>query len=307
MRPGQHLFHVNPVSRSINPFALASKIKRPLLLDGATGSLLQRSGLKPDPNLWFSHLNLENPQSVINVHKSYLNAGADIITTNTFRTNPIALRNTSGYNPVELIKQAVMLVNEATGKEPVFIAGSNPPAEDSYQAERKVSKKELELNHKEHIQLLMENGCHFILNETQSHFDEIKIISEFCSANEIPYIISLFFDSNFRLLSGEPVIEAVSFIRDHSPLAVGFNCISIEIFKSFLAMFSAESVWGFYLNYGLGKTTDEEIINSAEPGTEKNIIRESLKKDVSFIGGCCGSGPEHIKRIKTVIDGNNNS
>jgi len=78
-----------------NLFTFSRKINRPLLLDGAMGSLLQQKGVKSEGELWTSVANLKIPELVFTIHDSYIKAGADIITTNTFRTNPLAVRSQS--------------------------------------------------------------------------------------------------------------------------------------------------------------------------------------------------------------------
>jgi homocysteine S-methyltransferase len=307
MKKGQQLFSINNTSSQLNPFSLAVKVKRPLILDGAMGSFLHQKGYTPDTHLWFSHLNIDHPEAVKEIHSSYISAGADIITTNTFRTNPVAVSRQSKYNSTELVKEAVQIAREAAEGKTVFIAGSNPPAEDSYQAERRISKKDLQINHSKHIDLLIENGCHFVLNETQSHFDEIRIISRFCSDNDIPFIISLFYDENFRILSGENVFEVIRFVSDYDPLAIGVNCINPKLFKSFLIKLEIINCWGFYLNYGLGNITDIRLTDALPPVSVSEILLAGIHKNASFIGGCCGSGPEHIKFIRNLIYGNHNS
>jgi homocysteine S-methyltransferase len=307
MKEGQQLFRVNRVSHLVNPFSLAVKINRPLILDGAMGSLLHNKGFEPDPDLWFSHLNIENPPAVTEVHKAYIEAGADIVTTNTFRTNPAAVSRQSKYSSEELIKAAVRNAKEAVSDSAVFIAGSNPPAEDSYKSERTISIDKLQYNHQKHIELLMENGCSFILNETQSHFDEVEIICRFCFDNKISQVVSLYFDENFRLLSGENVFEVLEIISGYQPLSIGFNCINIALFKSFLLKLQMKQNWGFYLNFGTGSVTDKELKNSFEPEAVNDIVRGTTNKNLSFIGGCCGSGPKHINYIRELIYGNHNS
>lgn len=291
-----------------NPFKEAVAQQRTLLLDGAMGSYLHKLGHKRDPILWFSHLNIENPEAVRKVHQSYIEAGADIITTNTFRTNPASVFNQSRFTQEDLVKAAAANALSATRiRDGILIAGCNPPAEESYQRERKISHSDLIRNHHNHIQLLAENGCNFILNETQGHFDEIKIICEFCSVNSIPFALSIFFTGDFKLLSGEPVDEIVQYVNDFNPLAIGFNCISITLFKSFLNRRAFDYTWGFYLNYGIGNLNDYKINDIMNPGAEQEVLMESVGKGVSFVGGCCGSEPGHIKYIRNKIYGNNNS
>src|ERR1017187_7612228 len=74
-----------------NPFSIARRMKRPLILDGAMGSLLQQHGVPRDESLWMSLANITHPEIVTELHRQYIEAGSDIITTNTFRTNPVAI------------------------------------------------------------------------------------------------------------------------------------------------------------------------------------------------------------------------
>jgi homocysteine S-methyltransferase len=127
----------------MNLFALAKRIDRPLILDGAMGSLLQQMKVKSKGSLWMSYANIEDPEKVYSVHKKYIQAGADIITTNTFRTNPVALGEFPKLRSKRIVKTSVELAIKAKGNLPVLLAGSNAPAEDCYQKERTITKKEL--------------------------------------------------------------------------------------------------------------------------------------------------------------------
>jgi methionine synthase I (cobalamin-dependent) len=285
----------------INPFSLARRINRPLILDGAIGSLLQQDGVPADKKSWVTLANLNYPDKVLKIHRDYITAGADIITTNTFRTNPTSLENYSSNEQLNLLRFAVSLAKKAVNNLPVLIAGSNGPAEDCYQKERKISFNKLQSNHYKHIDLLIDNGCDFILNETQSHFDEIRIICEYCAKHEFPYIMSIYVDENLRLLSGEDFNGVTEFIREHSPLAIGINCISSTVFRKIETNFSHN--WGFYLNCGSGSTEDEIIECGIDPDEYLNYVKPVLKYFPSFIGACCGSDPSHIKMIKDFLDG----
>ncbi len=128
---------------SFNLFTFARKVNRPLLLDGAMGSLLQQKGVKSEGELWTSLANIKNPDLVYNIHKSYIDAGADIITTNTFRTNPVAVNSQGKIKFEKFVKASVQIAKDAAKDHNVLIAGSNAPAEDCYQIERKISRKEL--------------------------------------------------------------------------------------------------------------------------------------------------------------------
>jgi len=287
-------------------FSFAKRIRRPLLLDGAMGSLLQQRGVRMHPQLWMSHANLSHPGKVIELHKAYINAGADIITTNTFRTNPVSLKNSQeNISCKELVCRSVELAKEAIGDRQLLLAGSNPPAEDCYQIKRTISQKEIEANHTEHIESLMDSGCHFILNETQSHFDEISFIAKFCSKNAIPFVMSFFFTGELKLLSGENLFEVIKRIEEYHPLSVGLNCIQPKVFQKVYAKITKECNWGFYLNCGSSVINNDSITCGISPEEYTLEAEMYLKKNPSFIGACCGSSPKHTKALKKLLDENN--
>jgi S-methylmethionine-dependent homocysteine/selenocysteine methylase len=289
---------------NFNIFSWAKKIGRPLILNGAIGSLLQQRGnISPD-SLWASAANIEQRDLVIEIHKDYIQAGADIITTNTFRTNLSAIKlSNKDFNINKLVKEGVSAAQEAKGDLPVLIAGSNAPAEDCYQAERKISINELIENHQLQISLLNEYGCNFILNETQSHFDEIKIICEYCNRNKFDFVVSLFFTNKLKLLSGEYLFKTVDFIRKYNPLAIGFNCVMPKTFLKILNKIPNDINWGFYLNCGKSNYNRLSIVCATDETEYLEIVKKALPYEPSFVGSCCCSNPNHTKSIKKYFDG----
>jgi len=285
-----------------NPF---KKIKeKPLLLDGAIDSYIQQKGIDTDDILWTTKINLENPELIIQIHREYIYAGADIITTNSFRTNPSSvIKSGLSLTSSEYVRQAVSLAIQASEGSEVLIAGSNAPAEDCYQKLRTLSNTELEKNHKYHIDLLMVNEVDFILNETQSHLDEIRIICQHCDENSIPYILSLYLDERLNLLSGENVGYVLSLLQDHNPMAIGFNCISAEILLKLIRSTTLPLTWGFYLNCGCGSPQDKVINCGVNPEEYLQIVKTSMQYHPSFVGSCCGSNPEHTKSLRKFFDG----
>ena len=283
-------------------FNQAKATQRPLILDGAMGSLLQQKGFSGDSKLWMTNVNKESPETIVSIHSEYIKSGADIITTNSFRTNPAAF-NFDIQRSKEEVKLAVDLAKSAKSNGMVLIAGSNAPAEDCYQKERTISTNKLEINHSNHIDFLIDSDLDFILNETQSHWDEIEIICKQCYRNSIPFILSLYFQKDLVLLSGEPISDAINLAVDYGALAVGINCIAPEIFHKLLQKNIFSELWGFYLNCGAGKPEDEVIQCGISPENYLVTVQESLTNSPSFIGACCGSGFEHIRKIKDLLDG----
>ncbi|MCF6271034.1 MAG: homocysteine S-methyltransferase family protein [Melioribacteraceae bacterium] len=293
--------------KRINIIEFHEQVNRPLILDGAIGSLLQQRNVEMHKTLWSSYANIAAPEKVIELHREYINAGADIITTNTFRTNPTAYNKVSlKISNYEFVKRSIELAKEAVGKNKnIIIAGSNPPCGDSYTKFRKVSQDEIERNHKNHIDMLWDSGVDFVLNETQSHFDEIDIICKHCSENDIPFIMSLFVTTKGKLLSGETLEDALKIIEEYNPIAVGLNCIFPKTFCKIVKTFETPMRWGFYLNCGSGKLKDAEIFEGLSPSDYINIINKKYSKEPFFVGSCCGSSPEHTKAIKEFLIGNN--
>jgi homocysteine S-methyltransferase len=272
------------------------------------GSLLQMNGVPRNKYLWMSLANITHPDKVAELHSQYIDAGADIITTNTFRTNPAAEReyflreNNHIIELQDFIERSVLLAKKAANGTPVLIAGSNAPAEDCYQKETRLSVEDYYWNHEIHIKKLYLNHCDFVINETQSHYKEIEIVSSICANENIPFIVSIFFDKDFRILSGEPVSSVIQNILKYNPLAIGFNCIRPETFLAFIKQQQLDFNWGAYMNCGGGDITDDIIKPGISSDEYKEVVLEVLKYNPSFIGGCCGTTPDHIKKIKELLD-----
>jgi homocysteine S-methyltransferase len=290
-----------------NPFEITRLNSKTLILDGAMGSYLQQKGFKIDDILWTTNINRTNPYAVIQIHHEYVESGADIISTNTFRTNPASLTKAGIGIASVYVKQAVELAIQASFGNNVLIAGSNAPAEDCYQKERTLSKNELEKNHKYHIDLLADSGVNFILNETQSHFDELRIICDHCDNNNIPYVVSLYVLDTLQILSGERLEIIFTFLKDHKVLAIGLNCISPNTFLKIIESIGLPKQWGFYLNCGSGQPADKIISCGIQPDEYLKAVEKSMLYKPSLIGSCCGSNPSHTQKIREYLDGQNYS
>lgn len=280
-------------------------LERPLVLDGAMGTLLQQRSFIADKNLWYSGFNISNPQIIRQIHEEYISAGANIITTNTFRTNPIAKRKSNiGLTNTAFVEASVKLALEAKllSNSNVIIAGSNAPAEDCYQKERTVSQFDLEYNHKKHIELLYESKCDIIWNETHSHMDEIQIICKYCFENSIPYSINLYFEESLKILSGELVFDVVESIKDYSPQSIGFNCVKVELLEKYLDNYPIPTNFGFYLNCGVSNVCESIIVNTHSPTQYLELTKKYFNNSLLFVGSCCGSTPKHTEVLKENID-----
>jgi len=292
----------------INLYEYFNLSSKPLILDGAIGSLLQERGYKSDLHLWTSYVNFKYPDIIKGIHEEYINSGCNLITTNTYRTNPIALKKSNLQLDVKLaVEKSVKLSKYVSEKYKVLLCGSNAPAEDCYQEERTISQDELSNNHRLHIDLLYDSGCDLILNETFSHFDEISFVCQYCSENKIPFIISLFVTQDLKILSGENLNEVTDFIRNYNPILISFNCISKDIFKKIIKNVKLDFNWGYYLNCGSGSHTDKNISCGVTENQYAEIVKSSLNYNPKLIGTCCGSNPNHTRKIRNLLNEKTNS
>lgn len=281
------------------------KLNRPFILDGALGSLLTASITSLDNKLWSTITETRHLPVLENFYLAYLEAGADILTTNTFRTNPIAVRNYN-YDSKTLVKLNSDITVKIAHDNNLLAAGSNPPAENCYSSKRTITKQELERNHKYHIDFLLDTNVDFILNETQSHLDEIEIISEYCSRNSINYLISLYFEPSGRILSGETIFEAVEFCLNYDPVAVLINCIDKNTFEEYWNKLLVTGVKGYYLNcFTKSRLADED--NFPDEKSYGDIVFTHYDSDFFLIGSCCGSDYKFTDEIRRVIDELNQS
>ena len=217
--------------------------KKRYLLDGAIGMILeQRHPELVDIKLWSTKVHSKYPNELLSLYESYVKRGTNIITSNTFRTNPYLNENwfTDLKNAVDICHKI-----KNTNKN-ILIAGSNPPTEDCYsQRSSSVGLKELKENHSNHISELVKNKVDFILNETISHMDEIQIIEEYCEVNKISYGICLYCDDNLKLLDETDLFKALEYLdrnKSTEKLFIGLNCISENKFEKILNFIENEKI-----------------------------------------------------------------
>ncbi|HRI47661.1 MAG TPA: homocysteine S-methyltransferase family protein, partial [Ignavibacteriaceae bacterium] len=139
------------------------KINHPLVLDGAIGTELLLNRGSDNQYLWALELNFTFPETVKSLHRKYLQSGAQILSTNTFRTNFLSYKNSRLDIPYSsFVNNSVALAKYFKDEFNFLLAGCNAPAEDCYQKERTLSKELLHVNHLRHIEALYNSGVDFI-------------------------------------------------------------------------------------------------------------------------------------------------
>ena len=312
--------------------------KRILVLDGAMGTMLQRykfeeedfrgerfkdwpMDLKGNNDL----LSLTQPQAIADVHRAYLDAGADIIETNTFSGTTIAMADYGmeelvyelNYESAKIAKQVAREYTEKNPAKPRFVAGSMGPTNKTASMSpdvndpgfRAVSFDELRKAYKQQVEALLDGGADLLLVETISDTLNAKAalfaIEEVKEERniEIPVMVSgTITDASGRTLSGQTA-EAFLISVSHIPiLSVGFNCaLGAKQLVPHLEVISAKTEFatsahpnaGLPNAFGEYDETPEQMAAQIKEYAEKGLV--------NIVGGCCGTTPEHIKLIADLV------
>lgn len=276
----------------------------PLLLDGATGSELERRGHPSELPLWSTHALLNAPEEISRIHADYLEAGAEIITANTFRTQARVLarsERTQG-RAAELTRAAVRLARAATteSRRDAWIAGSAPPLEDCYRPDWVPAKASLESEHREHANQLAESEVDLILVETMNRIDEAIAATSAARGTGIPFWVSFVCNAKGELLSGEPLADAIAAIRGSQPDVVLVNCLPPSAVANCLdALAGCGFPFGVYANLGAPyPNSPDRRVEDHDPLAYVERARDWLAAGARVIGGCCGTTPEHIRALR---------
>jgi S-methylmethionine-dependent homocysteine/selenocysteine methylase len=278
----------------------------PLVLDGATGTELERRGVATTLPLWSAAALVERPEVVEAIHRDYVEAGADILVANTFRTNPrTLLRAGRGGDGPPMTALAVKLARHAAPAS-VMVAASVGPVEDCYHPERVPDDFELRAEHAEMAACLRAAGADLIWIETMNTVREARAAAEAAATAGMPFAVSFVPREDGNLLSSEPLESAVAAVEPFEPLAIGLNCIPPRGLAKLLPQ--------------LRRTTSRPIsayahINNPTPicgwsfsqalGADEyaEYVRQWLEAGANIVGGCCGTGPEHIRAVRAAVDG----
>jgi S-methylmethionine-dependent homocysteine/selenocysteine methylase len=286
--------------------------QRPLLLlDGATGTELLRQGIELPAPLWSAGAILRAPHLVRNVHYHYLHAGADILTTNTFRGNLRALRKAGMEHRWEEVNlRAVEFAFEARERyrpaRPVLIAGGLAPVEDCYRPEDVPPQQELRDEHRRQAALLAMFGVDFLLAETMMTVREAVAAAEACALTGKEFAISFVTGPGEVLLSGETLADAVAAVAPFSPVALLVNCVPAQhMARAFRVLRDAAAgnalpdiACGCYANTGdPGPAGEAAIRRDVDVEGFADASCEWVGDGARIVGGCCGTTPEHIEAL----------
>lgn len=279
----------------------------PLLLDGAIGTELNRRGVDTRLPLWSTWALLEAPDALAAIHEEYLAAGADIITTNTFRTHRRSLQKAGlGDQAANLTAQAVKIARRAAGERPgVWVAGCVAPLEDCYEPEEVPDAAALRAEHREMVAHLLDARVDLLLVETMNSIREAVAATEAALETGLPTIVGFVCGRDPFLLSGEPVADAARTLASLGPDLIAVNCTPTpDIEVSLREILDNTSLpTGAYGNVGYA---DEEQgwVNTAsvEPAAYARHAAGWVRVGARLVGSCCGTGPAHTVALRHLLD-----
>ncbi len=288
---------------------LLERVKRGLLLsDGAIGTELQKLGLEAGAfgELW----NVEHPDRVQAVHEAYREAGAELFTTNSFRSNRLSLAGQGLADRAgELSRCAAEVARAAAGPD-AWIAGSVGPFGGFLEPLGETQAAEARAAFLEQARALLEGGADAIVVETMSALDEAETAVRAAREAGAPAVIALMtFDrgaGGYRTMMGTRPADAARALRSAGADIVGTNCgtgLSVEDYAEIVREISSAIDCPVEVrpNAGSPELVDGRIHYRQEASLMARSIAALVEAGAAIVGGCCGTTPEHIRAFRTAL------
>ena len=277
-----------------------------LLCDGAMGTLLYTRGVSYYQ--CFDELNLSNPQVVQKVHQDYIKAGAEIIETNTFGANRFKLATHGFEEKVRDINlKGAKLAREAReieGKD-IFVAGSIGPIGQRVHPFGEITLKQVREAFLEQAEGLLEGGVDLFIVETISDLREMReAVSAIRGICQLPIIASMTFGEDGKTLMGNTPEEVAEFLNKLDVEVVGANCSvgPLKMYEVIQTMKGkTDKFFSVQPNAGLPHFVEGRYIYLSSPEYMADYAEKFIRSGVNIVGGCCGTTPEHIKKMCQVI------
>ena len=276
-----------------------------LVADGATGTQLQKAGLPvgAPSELWV----LENPDGVRALHRSYVEAGSDVILTDTFGGTRIKLeKNGLGDKTAEINRKAAQLAREVAGDR--IVLGDMGPTGALLEPYGELSEAEAVKVFAEQAAALAEGGADAILIETMSDLNEaIAAVKGARQATTLPVLVTLSFDTHGRTMMGVKPAKAAKELSALGVDVIGVNCgrTLTENLTAIQEMRLAapDAVLMAKPNAGLPHTDGSDSVYDVTPEIMAEYALKFAEQGVRILGTCCGSNPAHIKAVAQTLKG----
>ena len=276
------------------------------ILDGAMGSELIKRGLSLPNHIWSADANIHHPKLVQKIHKQYVDAGADYIITNTFRTTPRAYQKTGlnrnkAYQMAE--KSLIQAVEHAknAANPSTMIIGSIAPLEDCYKPELFPGRETAISEFAQLGRWMSGTDVDIIILETMNSMAETE--AGLCALKDtnLTFWVSFVLKDESHLLSGDRFDDTLNMLNNFQIEMVLLNCNPLLRTKNAVdnIVDNWHGDWGIYPNLGRGEPSVDGCITEHE-SMEKylSVVEYALNGGASVVGGCCGASPEHIAEIK---------
>ncbi|MDC1067552.1 bifunctional homocysteine S-methyltransferase/methylenetetrahydrofolate reductase [Candidatus Kapabacteria bacterium] len=280
-----------------------------LLFDGGMGTEIYKRGVFI--NKCYEELNLNNPGLIRQIHVEYLEAGADIISTNTFGANKIKLQKFSLYERLyEINFEAAKMAKEAT-QDNQYVAGSVGPLGTQIEPLGPISYNDAKAIFKEQIKPLLDGGVDLILFETFINQEELKAAVEAAKElKDIPTIAQLTIDDDGTTLLGTDIKTTINNFEKINTDVLGVNCTvgprSILNWLEQARKYTDKRI-SVMPNAGKPENINGRNIYLTSPEYLGEYLKHFASAGANIIGGCCGTGPEHIQKMRNMLNSLNRS
>lgn len=275
-----------------------------LVFDGAMGTMLQRAGLKLGENP--EKFNFTETEKIIDIHKKYIESGAKVITTNTFGANELKLKNLP-YTVEDIIQQAIKLARKAIDNEECFVALDIGPIGELLEPMGTLSFERAIEIFKRQIRAATEIGVDIILIETMTDLYEMK--AAIIAAKEVcrvPIFATMSFEEDGRTFTGcLPESMAIT-LEALGVDALGVNCsLGPKELKPIIKKIIENTNLPVMVqpNAGLPKIINGEPVYDIGEKDFCQYVETLVSLGVSIVGGCCGTNPDFIRCLKTMVEG----
>lgn len=280
--------------------------KDPVLLDGATGTNLQKAGMPVGvcPEQWI----LENSEVLIDLQKRYVEAGTDILFAPTFTASRIKLKEYGLEDHLEeMNRKLVALSKEAAKGTNVLVAGDLTMTGEQLYPLGDLMFEDLVDVYKEQAKIIAEAGADLFVVETMMSLQECRAavlaIREVC---DLPVMVSLTYNEDGRTLYGTDPVTAVVVMQSLGADAVGMNCSTgPEAMLEPIAKMAEYATIPLLAkpNAGMPELIDGQTVFNVEPEEFAEVGKKLVEEGAAIIGGCCGTTPEHIRALKEAVKG----
>jgi homocysteine S-methyltransferase len=284
---------------------------RPVLADGAMGTVLYGRGIFI--NRCYDELNLSDPNLILSIHEEYLQAGAEIVESNTFGANRFRLArhglaakvgeiNAAG---VRLARQAVEHLREKQAGD-AWVAGSVGPLGVRLEPLGKTGLDEARAAFAEQIRALAESGVDFLSIETMPALDEAReaLIAALETAPHLPVLVMVTVDDESNCLDGSSPAQAAALLTEWGADAIGVNCSTgpSTVLTALEAMRGATTLpLAAMPNAGMPRAVEGRNIYLCSPEYMASFARKAIAAGAQFVGGCCGTTPNHIRAMRSAM------